>query len=181
MFFHFIDILSLELIFLCFSAMDVLCLGIDTNVFQKFGSVFGLLCPFDQYNTFFLLFFKQLRKSPCFFFKSQRAAVCVFMSLDIGPRCEQHIRATPILCIDNHIHFELLKLLIVLASLCLDNCILFVSHIRKLKFTLSKCLDLPAIEYNGNETYCFYSAHFYRFQVQSSPCLVHSIIYVAET
>ena len=103
------------------------------------------------------------------------------MSLDIGPRCEQHIRATPILCIDNHIHFELLKLLIVLASLCLDNCILFVSHIRKLKFTLSKCLDLPAIEYNGNETYCFYSAHFYRFQVQSSPCLVHSIRYVAET
>ena len=32
MLFHFIDILSLKLIFLCFSAMDVLCLGIVTNV-----------------------------------------------------------------------------------------------------------------------------------------------------
>ena len=141
----------------------------------------GYSAPFDQHNTFLLFPPQNCKGAFVFFFKSQLAAVCVFMSLDIGPRCEQHIRATPILCIDNHIHFELLKLLIVLASLCLDNCILFVSHIRKLKFTLSKCLDLPAIEYNGNETYCFYSAHFYRFQVQSSPCLVHSIIYVAET
>ena len=122
--------------------------------------------PFDQYNTF-LLFFKQLRKSLCFFLKSQRAAVCVFMSLDIGPRCEQHIRAThilcidnriqfdvlqyirdaPILCIDNHILFEFLKLLRVLASLCIDNCIHFVSHIRKLMFKLPKCLGLPAIDW----------------------------------
>ena len=43
------------------------------------------------------------------------------MSLDIGPRCEQHIRATHILCIDNRIQFDVLQYIRDAPILCIDN------------------------------------------------------------